>query len=153
MLRISISILFIISMMASPINSKILMQPLSQMVEESEFIVIGKVVKIEKINNKRNEYGYKNKAMIEIEESIKGDKAIKNIVICYSPALSTEPEFLLNERCIFFINVWKGEYRVYQGYGGKVTIKNDKVRPLYIQNESKIQNLYDFVQKIKKLMK
>lgn len=136
-----------------PAISKIILLPLHEMVYEAELIIIGKVLQIEKTDNKHEEYGYEYQVRIEVEETIKGDKTIKNIGIYYFPSISIEPEFSLNERAIFFVKIWEGKYTIVQGYGGKVVIENDEVKPLYIKDEEKVQKLQTFIQKIRKFIK
>lgn len=123
------------------------------MVEESELIFVGKVLGTEKTNTKHKEYGYEHKVTIEIEEIIKGSQVSKNIDIYYFPTLSIESEFSLDERCIFFIKTWEGKYTVVQGYGGKAAIEDNKVKPLYIRDEEKLQELQFFIQRIKQFIK
>lgn len=153
LLRILGCVFIIIVMNTIPTRSKIILLPLQEMVEEAELIIIGKVLQIEKTGNKHEEYGYEHQVTIEVGETIKGDKTIKNIGIYYFPSISIEPEFSLNERGIFFVKTWEGKYTIVQGYGGKVVIENDEVKPLYIKDEEKVQKLQTFIQKIRKFIK
>jgi hypothetical protein len=137
----------------TPIEGKIILLPLHEMVGESELIIIGKVLVVEKTNNKHKEYGDEYKATVGVEKTIKGDSLIKDFDIYYFPDLSVEPELSLNQRCVFFIKIWEGKYTLVQGYGGKVIIENDEVRPSYIKEEEIPQKLQIFIQKIKKLIK
>ena len=153
LLRILGCVFLIMVMNTIPTRSKIILLPLQEMVEEAELIIIGKVMQIEKTDNKHREYGDEYKVTIEIEETIKGDRAIKDVDIYYFPTLSVEPEFVIRERCIFFMKTWKGRHTIVQGSGGKAVIKNNEVSPLYIKDEEKAQKLQLFIQKIKKFIK
>lgn len=135
-----------------PIEGKIILLPLHEMVGESELIFIGKVLLVEKTNNKHKEFGDEYKATIGVEKTIKGDSLIKELDIYYFQDLSVEPEFSLNQRSVFFVKIWEGRYSLVQGYGGKVVIENDEVRPSYIKEEEIPQKLQVFIQKIKNLL-
>lgn len=153
LLKILSFAILIIGMINMPAEGKIISLSLHEMVEEAELIIIGKVLLIEKTSNKHVEYGYEYKVTIGIEETIKGNQIIKDINIYFYPTLSIEPEFSLNERSVYFIKKWEGKYTVVQGYGGKVAIENDDVKPLYIRDEEKTQKLQIFINRIKKLIK
>lgn len=147
-----ISIFFLIVSMSNTSSAKVMRWPLKKMVEQSKLIVIGTVLKIENTNIINDKYGNEYKAIVSIEEVIKGEKIIDTLDLYYYPKISTEPDFIVNEKNIFFIKTWGNKYRTVQGYAGKIVIENNKITHLYIMNEEKTQDIKFFIAKIKKFL-
>lgn len=131
--------------------AKVLPYSLKKMVGNADWIILGKVTEIRKTDIKNEEYGYEHEVTIKIEEIIKGT-LVSTIAVRYFPTLSTEPVFSVNERAIFFIKRWKEKNVIVQGYAGKVSIDNEHVKIISINNEGSTQNLKKFVNKIKEFV-
>jgi hypothetical protein len=161
MTRFSCLLIFMSLASALPVNADNIDVPLSKMVQESELIVIGTVTAyvntgevflFERENFKREFPFYK--ATIKVEKTLKGDPK-KSEIDVYSFGTSSEPEFHVQERGIFFIETdrrksFRGRQSVAGGYAGMLPIEEDTVRPLYIEGEQKKQKLDAFIQRIQK---
>src|SRR5712692_5134366 len=125
--RFSCLFIFMSLAMALPVNAKSIDVPLSKMVQESELIVIGTVTAyvntgevylFERENFKREFPFYK--ATIKVEKTLKGNPKNSEIYV-YSFGTSSEPEFHVQERGVFFIETdrrksFKGRQSVTGGY-------------------------------------
>jgi len=152
LIKILFTIFLFLFLFAESSVSKIIMLPLCQMVNDSEIIFIGKVININKYNKANIENSYKQ-VKVHPEEIIKGNISTKNIAIYSTAFISTEPQFVVGEKAIFFIKKWNSQFTLVQGYAGKVAIQNGIAKPQYILNEDKVQKTQDFVQKIRKIVR
>jgi len=115
--------------------------PLDEMIKKSKLVIVGKVIRIEEPS-----FAKIAVATIEIEQTILGNYEGKQIDITYHPRSVFDAWFVLNQRCIFFIN--EGN-TIVKGYAGKIPIERDKVEVPYIRGEATSQTLKDFTQRIK----
>ena len=126
--------------------------PLSYMVEKTEIIAIGKVVKVQKTTEKRDNLSF-SKTTIEIERTLKDNRHTRSIDVFFFPGGEDEPEYSLGDKSIFFIHKFRGKFVVLQGYAGKVDILNNEVRNIHMYKEPSDQRLDGFIDKIEKLIK
>jgi hypothetical protein len=151
-----VGVAIITVIMSSLASSKIIEFPLSEMVSNSEIIVVGTVVHTEKTKDTvkfdGNEYE-QYKATIHIENMIKGNGALKEVDVYYLPSfVSLEATFAVGDRAIYFIKTSEGRTILVQGYGGKAKIEKDVVETRFIRGEPDTQNFGIFLQKIMKLI-
>lgn len=128
------------------------LRPLSEMVEKAEFIVIGEMVKMEKIGmtfsgGKVAEY----RATIEVEQTIKGDPSAKTLQIAATLDFEDSPKYEMGHRSVYF--VYRGDGRLWiLGMGGEIPITDNIVKPLWIPGEPKEQGLDGFLRRIREYL-
>ncbi len=124
-------------------------RPLSEMVQKAEFIVIGEIVKMEKIGmtfsgGKVAEY----RATIEVERTIKGDPSTKTLQIAAALDFSDSPPIAVGQRSVYFLYSSEGRLRIL-GMGGEIPITDDIIKPRWITGEPKEQELDEFLDRIR----
>jgi hypothetical protein len=125
---------------------------LTEMVRESDLIVVGTVAKIDttRIADKAMEV-----VTIKLDTLLKGDTSLKEIAI-HRPITNEvedeEAEFQIGEQACYFVKKWKNEWQVVQGGNGKVIIKNDNAYPTGIRQQKKEVRAIAFRQQIRKLV-
>lgn len=139
--------LMIIFTFSSIASSKIALLSLSDMIQKSEMIAIGEVVKVEKTNEKLGVF-LLSKVIITIETVLKGNQNTKSVDIYFVPNLEDEPDFSLDDKGIFFIHKYLNRYMLVQGIAGKIDIKNDGVKNINILEQANNQPVDSFVHKI-----
>ena len=144
--------LLILLSFSSIASSLLALLPLSNMVEESEMIIIGKVVKVKEPNKRHEELSF-FRVTIKVEKVLKGNQDTKSIDVYFLPGMEDEPNFSLNDKSIFFIHGYQNEYRLVQSCAGKIDIKNGKAINIHIYNEAYNQKLDSFLHKIEEALK
>lgn len=126
--------------------------PLPSMVEKADLIVVGEVVRIEKAKPMPSgvqRHGYN--AVVELEETLKGDSGRKTIEVYYT-RIPDDAHFNIGERDVIFLKIQEEILLVLDGLNGKLEIKNEMVRPIFMKDEPKKQPLKNFIGKIKTLL-
>ena len=119
--------------------------PLDEMIGKSKLVVVGKVVRMEEIATpkraKKSIFDEVAIAKIEIEQIVVGSCEDKHIDITYYPRSNFEARFVINQRCIFFIDE---RNFIVKGYASKIPIEKDKVEVHYILGEQRKSDLEGF---------
>jgi|WetSurMetagenome_2_1015567.scaffolds.fasta_scaffold1008479_1 hypothetical protein len=146
--RITILSAILVLLTASVSTPKIIQITLSEMVQESSMIFVGKVVRIVEETEVPKGEPYRGEATISVEQVIKGPTKRK-ISVSYLPGLSISPDLRLGFWYVLFIREWKGSNITVRGYGGAIPIVDGKVRVSFILGEEENQTLDGFIQRIK----
>jgi hypothetical protein len=148
----------VVALMVAHVLAELRVYPLSQMVEHSELILIGKVIKLER--NGKTKFGAEEvdqyRASIEVDEMLKGDSGLKEVPV-YFHLHPEQPQFKIGERAVLFLIKRKDHFRVFNGIHGELPIVDYppghyKVTPTSIVGEPKEQSLDDFIDKIQRLV-
>jgi len=135
----------------TPALGKIVMQPLEDMVSGADVIFIGNVLALENSDITDKNLGPKYYALLRIDKIVKGSLPASTVKVDYYTKYTGEPNFVVGETCLLFVERHKGGYHTYWGYGGKAVIKDGKVTDLFIIGEVE-ETLPTFINKIRAIM-
>src|SRR6266480_4489708 len=104
----------VVALMVAHVLAELRVYPLSQLVENSELILIGKVIKLERTGttNFGAEEVDQYRASIEVEKMLKGDSDLKEVPV-YFHLHPEQPQFRIGERAILFLIKRKDYFRVF----------------------------------------
>jgi hypothetical protein len=137
---------------STPCAAKVVPFTLDQMVDRSWLIVVGKTAGVTEIPQTvlpPDAVCPTTLVTIAIEQVILGAYDKKEVVVVNCAGLSPQPEFVIGQRCVFFIGLVGDRNFVVQAYAGEVPITDDHVEVGFIRGEQKHQTLSDFILRIK----
>jgi hypothetical protein len=151
-LQIAAIIFFIIFIVVSMANAKLVLLPLFEMVEKSEIIGLGSVSKVQATTEIFYDMPL-SKVTINFQKVLKGISSFDSIEVFFAPNFEDEPDFSVGGKSIFFIHKFQNRYVLVQGCAGKIDISGNYAINIHILNEPGSQKLKGFLKKIDKLLK